>query len=90
MDIALESDFAFWTPRIKQMLRILESLEAKNGRLCLKVGSLAARVSEVEGDNLSLKKIIQSKDRDSSHPQNEALHAEIQDLRTKQEEIKSQ
>ena len=91
MDIALESDFVFWTSQIKQMLRKLESLEAKNGRLRSEVGSLAARVSEVEGDNISLKKMIQeSKEQESSHPPNEALHAEIQDLRTEQEEIKSQ
>ena len=91
MNIALESDFTFWTSQVKQMLKKLESLEAKNGRLRLEVGSLAARVSEVEGDNLSLKKMIQeSKEQDSSHPQNKALHSEIQDLRTKQEEIKSQ
>ena len=85
MDIALESDFEFWTSQIKQMLRKLESLEAENSRLRSEVGSLAARVSKFKGDNLSLKKIIQSKERDSSHPQNKALHVEIRDLRTKQE-----
>ena len=72
------------------MLRKLESLEVENSSLRAEVGSLDARVSEVEGDNLSLKKIIQSKEQDSSHPQNEALHAEIRDLRTKQEDFKSQ
>ena len=55
------------------------------------MGSLAARVLEVEGDNLSLKKMIQeNKEQGSSHPRNEILHAEIQDLKTKQEVIKSQ
>ena len=91
MDIALESAFEFWTSQVKQMLRKLESLEVENGRLRSEMGSLAARISEVKGDNLSLKKMIQeSKKQDSSHSQNEALHAEIRDLRTKQEEIKSQ
>ena len=72
------------------MLRKLESIEAETSKLHSEVGSLAARISKVEGDNLSLKKMIQeSKEQDSYHPQNQALHLEIQDLRTKQEEIKS-
>lgn len=74
MDIALESDFAFWISQIKQMLKKLESLEAENGRLRSEVGSLTTKVSKVEGDNLSLKKMIEQ---GSSHPQNEVLHAEI-------------
>ena len=88
MNIALESDFVFWTSQVKQVLRKLESLEAENSRLRSEISSLAARISEVEGDNLSLRKMIQeSKEQESSHPPNEALHTEIQDFKTNQEEI---
>ena len=57
----------------------------------MEVSSLDARILEVEGDNLSLKKMIQErKEQESFRPPNEVLHAEIRDLKTKQEEIRSQ
>ena len=90
-DIAIETDFTFWKFQIKQMLRRMESLEAKNCRLRSKVSTLADRVSMVEGDNSSLRKIIQkSKEQETLHPLDVALQAEIRDLKTKQEEIISQ
>ena len=91
MDIAMELDFAFWTSQVKQLLRKMESLEMENSRLCSKVNSLVARVSMVEGDNLSLRKLIQKKkEHETLHLPKEALHAEICDLKTKREEIRSQ
>ena len=52
--------------------------------------TLSARVSEVEGENLSLKKIIhENKEQESLHPQNDVLHTEILDLKSKQEEIRA-
>jgi predicted RNase H-like nuclease (RuvC/YqgF family) len=90
-DIAMESDFSFWTSQVKQLLRQMESLETENNKLRSEIHSLSARVSEVEGDNLSLKKIIhENKEQESLHPQNDVLHAEILDLKSKQEEIRSQ
>ena len=87
----MESKFAFWTSQVKQLLRKMESLEMENSRLRSDVNSLVARVSVVEGDNLSLRKLIQeSQEHETPHLPNEALQAEIRDLKTEQEVIRSQ
>jgi len=83
-DIAMESDFAFWTSQIKQLLRRVDSLETENDKLRAEVNTLNDRVSFVEGESLSLRKSVQE------DPTETTLHAKIQEIRNKQEEIISQ
>lgn len=69
----------------------MQFLETENNKLRSEIHTLSTRVSEVEGDNLSLKKILhESKEQENLHPPNDTLHTEILDLKSKQEEIQSQ
>ena len=84
----MESNFSFWTAQVKQILQKMKFLETENNKLRSEIHTLSTRVSEVEGDNLSLKKILhESKEQENLHPPNDTLHAEILDLKSKQEEI---
>ena len=58
-DIALETDFIFWTSQIKQLLRKTELLEEENYRLRSEIGTLSNKVGVVEKDNSSLKNQLQ-------------------------------
>ena len=69
----------------------MEFLETKNNKICSLIHTLSARVSEVEGDNLSLKKILHEiKEWEILHPPNDVLPTEIIDLKSRHEEIWSQ
>jgi len=63
----------------------MEFLEIENNKLHLEIHTLSTRVSEVEGNNLSLNKILhESKEHENLHPPSDMLHAEILDLKSKQ------
>jgi hypothetical protein len=52
------------------------------------VRTLSSRVSEVELENLSLRKLLnENQVQDTLKPPNDALHAKILDLKNQQEEI---
>ena len=69
----------------------MEYLETENGKLRSEVNTLANRVSVVEGDNSSLRKTIQEyKEQETPHPVDVTLQEEIRDLKSKQQEIRSQ
>ena len=56
--------------------------------LYLEMHILSTRVSMVEGKNLSFKKPLhENKVQETLHPPNDTLHAEILDLKSKQEEM---
>lgn len=66
----------------------MEFLETENNKFCFEIHTLFARVSEVEGDNLSLKKILhESKEQEILRPPNGALHAKMINLKSRQGEI---
>lgn len=69
----------------------MEYLETENDKLRSEVSTLANRVSVVAGDNSSLMKIIQEyKEQETLHPVDVTLQEEIRDLKSIQEEIRSQ
>lgn len=75
-NIAMESDFSYWTPQIKNLIRWMESLEIENNRLHSKMHALSTRIFEVEGENLSLKQMLHgNKEQENLHPPHDALHA---------------
>jgi hypothetical protein len=61
--------------------KLFEQLQAE-------VRTLSSRVLEVESENLSLRKLLnENQVQDTLKPPNDALHAEILDLKNQQEEI---
>jgi len=54
----MESNFSFCTTQVNQILQKMEFMEIENNKLYSEIHTLSTKVSEVEGDNLSLKKIL--------------------------------
>jgi hypothetical protein len=77
---------------IQGLIMRLEHLESSNMALRTEVRELTHRVAKIEEENLSLKRQLDdNKEQDAlHHPPDETLHAEIIDIKNKQEEIRSQ
>lgn len=90
-DIALETDFTFWTSQFKLLMRKMEHLETENRELCVEIGTFSNRLLLVEEDNAFIRKTMQEyREQCAGKSSDEALQGEIRDLKSKQEEIKSQ
>ena len=76
----------------KELFRRLETLESSNQALIREVDELRNRVLVMEGENGSLKQLLRDNKEQAvhHHPSNDNLHAELLDLKNKQEEIKAQ
>ena len=70
----------------------METLESSNQALIREVDELRNRVVVMEGENGSLKQLLRDNKEKAvhHHPSNDNLHAELLDLKNKQEEIKAQ
>ena len=76
----------------QELFRRLETLESSNQALKREVDELRIKVVVMEGENGSLKQLLRD-NKDQAvhhHPSNNTLHAELLDLKNKQEEIKAQ
>ena len=75
----------------QELFRRLETLESSNQALIREVDELRNRVVVMEGENGSLKQLLRDNKEQAVHlhPSNDNLHAELLDLKNKQEEIKA-
>jgi len=75
----------------QELFRRLETLESSKQALIREVDELRNRVVVMEGENGSLKQLLRDNKEQAvhHHPSNDTLHAELLDLKNKQEEIKA-